>query len=598
MDPHDQVKNLPVQPGIYKFINSRQQLIYVGKAKNLKKRVASYFSKSKGHNKKTQRLVKEIDQIQFVVTGSEFDALLLENNLIKVNQPKYNILLKDDKSFPFICVTNERFPRVFSTRRIHKPLGTYYGPYTSVVAMNNVLELLRKLYTLRTCKYNLSEKNVRQKKYKVCLEYHIGNCLGPCEGLQSEENYLRDIEHVEAILKGKLGIVRSQIKHFMNDSASTLDFEKANIYKEKLLLLEKFQSKSLVVNPSIDDIHVFTIVEGTQHRFVNYLQIKGGSIIQSQTKAFKSKLDEPLEETLGSLIGQFLLLKEAPNRSIQVLSNVLIQLPREFEVVVPKIGDKRKLVELSLKNAYLLKLQETKHTQSQQAGRKTNVLEMLQQDLSLPHLPVHIECFDNSNLQGTHPVASMVCFKNGRPSKSEYRKFHIKTVVGPDDFASMKEIVTRRYSRLVNENQALPNLVLVDGGKGQLHAATEALKSIGLYGKMPIAGIAKRLEEIYLPNDPYPVHINKKSASLKLLQQIRDEAHRFAITFHRQKRRSEIGTSLTDIPGVGTATAGKLIKRFKSLAKIKQASLEDLSATIGKAKAQTLKKNCYLKNLR
>jgi excinuclease ABC subunit C len=582
--PPKETTRLPHKPGVYKFYNKQSALIYVGKAKDLNKRVRSYFTKGKSHNRKTLKLVSEVDLIDFVITNTEFDALLLENNLIKASQPKYNILLKDDKSFPFVCVTNERFPRVYSTRQLVKAKGSYYGPYTSVVAMKNVMELVRKLYTIRTCKYNLSEKNVANKKYNVCLEYHIGNCLGPCEGLQSESDYREDIKQVISILKGKLGVVRAHFKTKMNEAADRLEFESANEYKEKLNLLEKFQAKSLVVNPKISDVHICTITSEADSSFVNYMKVKNGAIIYSQTVAVKNKIDQNDDEMISSLLWQFINLDKLPDQGIEVISNINITgLPDNIHTSVPKIGDKKKLVALSVTNAFGLK--KDKNLQSVKPDRKEKVLQLLQKDLALTVLPRHIECFDNSNLQGTNPVASMVCFKNGKPAKKDYRKFNVKTVEGPDDFASMKEIVGRRYKRLIEEKGEFPDLILIDGGKGQLSAAVAALKELNIYGEVAVAGIAKRLEEIYLPEDIIPVHISKKSPSLKLLQQLRDEAHRFAIKFHRQKRLTAIGTGLEEIRGIGPATATLLLKEFKSLKKIRAASIEELSAVIGSKKA-------------
>lgn len=578
---------LPHKPGVYKYYNSKAELIYVGKAKDLNKRVRSYFTKAKGHNKKTLKLVSEIDQIDYVITNTEFDALLLENNLIKVSQPKYNILLKDDKSFPFICVTKERFPRVYSTRRVNRQHGTYYGPYTSVQTMNNILELVRKIYTIRSCKYNLSEKNITNKKYKVCLEYHIGNCLGPCEGLQSETEYDADIAQVEHILKGNLGLVKGHFKAQMNLAAEQLAFEEANNFKDKLASLEQFQSKSLVVNPSINDLHIITIKTADDDSFINYMKVERGAIIFSKTVAIKKKLDQTDAEIISSVLWQFINQEEIPEHHIEVISNIeLNDLPDKIQTTVPKIGDKKKLVGLSLTNA--LGLKKDKLLQRLQPDRKEKVLAILQDDLALKTLPVHIECFDNSNLQGTNPVASMVCFINGKPAKKEYRKYNIKTVEGPDDFASMTEIVGRRYKRLQEENKPFPDLILIDGGKGQLSAAVKALKDLDIYGSIAIAGIAKKLEEIYLPGDSIPLHINKKSPSLKLLQQLRDEAHRFAINFHRSKRLKSINTSLENIPGVGNKTATTLLKKFKSINKMKQSGIEELTMVVGPKKAAVI----------
>lgn len=586
VDPKD-TSLLPLNPGIYKYLNKAGKLIYVGKAKNLRKRVKSYFTKQKGHSLKTRKLISEIEQIEVVITPSEFDALLLENNLIKVNQPKYNILLKDDKSFPYICVSNDRFPRIYSTRQLNKKKGVYYGPYTSVVAMNNVLKLIQKLYTIRNCRYNLSEKNVAVKKYKLCLEYHIGNCQGPCEGLQTEEDYKEDVKQAEFILKGNLGSVRHYFKNQMQIASENLEFEAAQQAKEKLDLLEKFSTKTLVVNPKLGDLHVLTIIDDKPASILNYIAIKQGAIIQSQTKVVKNQLEHQQDQVLQEVIGHFIDFQNV-STEVEVISNVdITELPENIKISVPKIGDKRKLVEMSLKNSFSLKRE--RHSTNDEP-KTSFAVKQLKEDLSLTSLPVHIECFDNSNLQGTNPVASMVCFKNGKPSKKDYRKFNIKTVIGPDDFGSMKEVVRRRYKRLVNEEQSLPDLILVDGGKGQLSSAVEALKEINLYGQIAIAGIAKRLEEIYVPEDSVPLHISKKSPSLKLIQQLRDEAHRFAINFHRDKRSKEINTGLEGIEGIGPGTANKLLKKFKSVTKIKATPEPEITKLVGKAKSKILLK--------
>ncbi len=580
---------VPDKPGIYKFFSGDNSLIYVGKAKNLRKRVSSYFVNKAGHNRKTQILISEIRKVEYTISESEFDAFLLENNLIKENQPKYNILLKDDKSFPFICITKERFPRIFSTRRVIKSQGRYYGPYTSVVAMNNVLDLIRKIYTIRTCRYNLSEGNIAKKKYKVCLEYHIGNCLGPCEDLQEETDYNKDIKQAEHILKGNLREVKAIFKKEMVEAAEKLEFELAQKSKNKIDQLDKFKSKSIVVNPSLTNIHICTISSDEKEAFLNYLYVKNGSITFTKTTRVKKKLGESDEELIKHLIYDVGSINKI--KSLELLSNIdLHEFPEEFNVNRPQIGDKRKLVEMSLRNALEFK-KEHLALRSNLKGSAKETLIMLQQDLNLKNVPLHIECFDNSNLQGTNPVASMVCFKNGVPAKREYRHYNIKTVVGPDDFASMREIVTRRYQRLMDEDSALPDLIIIDGGKGQLSAASDALVELGLYGKIPIIGIAKRLEEIYFPQDTLPVHIQKKSPSLKLIQRARDEAHRFAITFHRQKRsKGAISTQLESINGVGSKSATKLLRKFKSVKKLKLASQQEIALVVGESLAIRIKK--------
>ncbi|MEQ8469984.1 MAG: excinuclease ABC subunit UvrC [Marinoscillum sp.] len=584
--------SLPSDPGVYKFYDKDNTIVYVGKAKNLSKRVASYFTKASGSNRKTVRLVREIANIEIVIVNSEFDALLLENSLIKENQPKYNILLKDDKSFPSICVTNERFPRLFSTRRIIPSQGTYFGPYTSVKAMNGVLDLLRKLYTIRTCNLNLSKKNIEAGKFKVCLEYHIGNCLGPCENLQTEEDYMEDIESAKHILKGSLSVVKTNYKQLMQEAASALKFEAAQQYKDKLELLDRFQSKSLIVNPKIDNIDVFGVLKDQDKYFINYMKIEHGAIRISETVESKLSLeDEPEDELLQLIL--FNLRNKYDSTSEEVITNKIISEWEGLSIIHPKIGDKKKLLDLSLKNSTFFRSERLRKKEENLAtSSNQKVLEQLQQDLSLKDLPEHIECFDNSNIQGTNPVSSMVCFKNAKPSKKDYRKYNIKTVIGPDDFASMREVVWRRYNHLKEENLPYPNLIIIDGGKGQLSAACEALKKLELYGQIPIIGIAKRLEEIYYPEDEIPIHISKKSTSLKLMQHLRDEAHRFAINFHRQKRsKAAIKSSLDDIKGIGSSTKEILLNEFKSIKRIQEASEEQLTKLIGPAKTTLIQQH-------
>jgi len=584
----DVVQRLPELPGVYRFYNEADELVYVGKAKNLKKRVSSYFSKSSGVNRKTLRLVSEIRKIDFTVSNSEFDALLLENNFIKQNQPKYNILLKDDKTFPYLCILKEPFPRIIYTRKYLPKQGEYFGPYSSVVAMKNVLELVRKLYSIRTCSLLLSQSNIEQKKFKVCLEYHIGNCKGPCEGFQEESSYVEEISQARNVLKGNLTIVYQHFNEQMKLAAQNLEYERAQLYKEKLDTLDRFQTKSLVVNRDLTDIDVFTISSIEEYAYVNYLQIKEGAIVFSKTVELKKKLDEPDDELLSFAAQE---LREQVNSSNKIIfSNIEITVLEDgLENIIPKIGDKRKLVGLSIKNALELK-KERELLREGKKSKQKEVLSILQQDMKLPTLPSVIECFDNSNIQGTIPVASMVRFVDGKADKRGYRHFNIKTVEGPNDFASMKEIVGRRYKRILEEAEKLPDLILVDGGKGQLSSAVEALKELNLYGKVPIAGIAKKLEEIYYPEDPFPLHINKKSPGLLLIQQIRDEAHRFAITFHRQKRsKAQISTSLEGLEGIGKKTAEKLLQHFKSIKKIKEAPIEEIAKITGRKKAEIIK---------
>ncbi len=582
------IQHLPDSSGVYQFYNSDNTLIYVGKAKNLKKRVTSYFSKATGHSRKTLRLVSEIKRIEYIVSGTEFDALLLENNLIKQNKPKYNILLKDDKTFPYLCILKERFPRLISTRKYVAGQGEYFGPYVGVVAMKSILELVRKLYTIRTCNLLLSESNVEQKKFKVCLEFHIGNCKGPCEGLQNEEEYLSDIGQIRSILKGHISIVENYFHNEMEKASSNMMFEKAQKFKEKIEALEWFQLKSLVVNRALTDIDVITITSGSEYAYVNYLIVKEGAVIFSRSVELKKKLEEPDEELISYSLLE--LRAQSLSSNTEVLSNTPITvLPENLENTVPKIGDKKKLVLLSLKNTLELQ-RERELSRSEKKSKKQEVLSVLQKDLQLKSLPLVIECFDNSNFQGTTPVASMVRFVDGKPDKKGYRHFNIKTVTGPDDFASMKEIVFRRYYRLLQESHLLPDLILIDGGKGQLSSACDALKELGIYSQVSIAGIAKKLEEIYYPEDPVPLHINKKSQGLRLLQFIRDEAHRFAITFHRQKRsKTFIKTEMDDLKGIGKQSIEKLLSHFKSVKKIKSASFEDLEKVVGTSKALLIK---------
>ena len=583
-----EISKLPDQPGVYRYFNADDVLIYVGKAKSLKKRVSSYFNKLSGNSRKTRRLVSEIKAIEVTLVNSEFDALLLENNLIKQNQPKYNILLKDDKTFPYICVSNERFPRIYSTRKLIPSLGTYFGPFANVKAMNNVLRLINSLFTLRTCRYDLSEDNIQKEKYKVCLEYHIGNCKGPCEALQTETDYLKDVDQAVHILKGNLSLPKSFFKEAMQEAAANLEFERAQKFKDKLELVDKFQSKSIVVSPKLADIDVFSIISDEKFAFVNYLRIKNGTINLSITHEVKKKLNEADEDVLSLVMVQ--MRDKYQSEAREVLTNVALDIPADnFKVSVPQIGDKKKLIQLSLKNSLFAKKE--KYESLENVKDKGNrVLKQLQADLQLKELPTHIECFDNSNIQGTNPVASMVCFKMGRPSKKDYRHFKIKTVVGPDDFGSMTEVVGRRYKRLVEEKQPLPKLIVIDGGKGQLNAACDALKALDLYGVIPIIGIAKRLEELYFPEDSFPLHIDKKSESLRLIQQLRDEAHRFAITFHRDLRsKNSFNFELENVKGVGRVTVDQLLKHFRTMSKIEAASEDQIAAIVGASRARLIK---------
>jgi excinuclease ABC subunit C len=584
----EKIRLLPEKPGIYKFFSSGGELIYVGKAKSIKKRVSSYFNKISGLDNKTKRLVSQVNDLEFTIVNSEFDAYLLENNLIKENKPKFNILLKDDKTYPYLYVSRERFPRLISTRSLDKSLGTFYGPYTSVKAMNTVLDLVRKLFGIRTCNYLLSEKNIEERKFKVCLEYHIGNCKGPCEALISETEYNQNIEQIQQILKGNLGIVKQHFKEQMNKAAQNLEFEKAQLNKDKYNLLDKFQAGSVVVNPNISDLDVITVASEKENSVINFLSVCNGIILKTKTLFVKKKLDESDEEIL--LHGLFALRDEFESINKEVITNISIE--KKFEnsinITQPKIGDKKKLVDLSYKNS-LFELKKQIGIEENSQSFQDKLLENLKKDLQLKELPKRIECFDNSNFQGTSPVAAMVCFLNGKPAKKEYRHFNIKTVTGPDDFASMHEIVKRRYTRVIEEQIEKPQLIIIDGGKGQLGAACDALKELNLYGEIPIIGIAKRLEEIYYPEDQFPLYLDKKSTSLKLIQYIRDETHRFAITFHRKKRSLNTFTSeLTEIPGIGEKTFKKLIDRFKTISAIKGAEQQEIIEVLGEKKGKEL----------
>ncbi len=586
---------LTTQYGVYRFYNKQGTLIYVGKAKNIKKRVCSYFNNTQQHNLKTRKMVAEIATIEFTIVNSEYEALLLENNLIKKGQPHYNILLKDGKTYPYICITKEPFPRVISTRKVSPQLGQYYGPFTDLKVMYRILELIKQLYHLRTCSYSLNTTNIQKGKFKVCLEYHLDNCKGPCEGLQNEATYLQDIAQIVQLLKGNFSAIKKKFSNYMLQAAQKMEYEKAQAYKEKLEALEAYQAKSLVINPQVGDLDVFGIVSDEVAAFVSYLQIKSGSLTFTQTVEIKKKLNEADCDLLLLVIFHF--REQYNGHAREVLTN--LPLRAEFptlsgsdirvKLTMPQIGDKKKLVEIAIKNAFFFKQDRfIRKTKQQEQGNRT--LQLLQQNLQLPSLPQHIECFDNSNLQGSCPVASMVCFKNGKPAKKEYRLFHIKTVTGPDDFASMREVVHRRYKRLVETGQSLPNLIVIDGGKGQLNAAVEALRSVGIEKKVSIIGIAKRLEEIYCPGDHYPIHMSKKSASLKLLQQLRDEAHRFALTFHRNKRsKASTQSSLEVITGIGPKTIDKLLLHFKSVKNIQAASTTILAQQIGLKKATLLR---------
>jgi excinuclease ABC subunit C len=580
-----QLSVLPENPGVYQFYDIEGKILYIGKAKNLKRRVSSYFT-LKHEVAKTRILVKKIVSIQHIVVPTESDALLLENNLIKKYQPRYNILLKDDKSFPWICIKKERFPRVFITRRLVKDGSEYFGPYTNKKMVKVLLELLKGLYPLRTCNYDLSYEKVSQKKYKSCLEYHLGNCKAPCESLQSVEDYNRDIEGIRHILKGNLSVAMRYFKEEMLLFASVQAFEKAQIIKEKLEILLGYQAKSTIVNPKINNVDVFTIISDHTHAYVNFLEISHGAIIRSHTLEIKKKLQESDAALLE------LAIVEIRNRFTSISREALLPFyvltPDDLKATVPVLGDKLKLIELSQRNARFYRQDKISQMRMVDPERHSKrILAQIKEDLRLSELPTHIECFDNSNTQGTNPVAACVVFINAKPNKKMYRHFHIKTVTGPDDFASMGEVVYRRYKRLLDEKASLPQLIVIDGGKGQLSAALKSLDELGLRGKIAIIGIAKRLEEIYFPEDPIPLYLDKKSESLKIIQQLRNEAHRFGITFHRNLRsKGAIVSELDEIKGVGDKTATELLKQFKSVSSIKEASLDSLIKIIGPAKAK------------
>jgi len=581
------ISNLPEQPGVYKYFDEKEEIIYVGKAKNLKKRVNSYFVK-KHDNNKTNVLVSKIRNIQYTIVDTEFDALLLENTLIKELQPRYNINLKDDKSYPLIKITKEAFPKVYAVRNPVKDGSEYFGPYASGKMMHTILELTQKLYPTRNCNLNLNAKNIANGNFKVCLEYQIGNCKGPCQGFQSEESYKQTISNIKHILRGNLAEVKRHIKTQIEDAVSRLAFEEAQEYKEKFLSLESYQSKSTVVNNSINNVDVFGIVSSSSAAFINYLRVVDGMIIQSQNLEIKKKIDESDEEILLNAIAQFKNSNQWESKEFIV--PIQLEIESKIPMTVPTAGDRKKLLDLSMKNAFYLKQERQLAADKLDPTLKVDrLLTQMQKDLRLMALPRHIECFDNSNIQGTNPVSACVVFKNGRPSKSDYRHFNIKTVEGPNDFASMIEVLTRRYTRLLQENSPLPDLVVVDGGKGQLSSAVEAFRAMGIYGKVPVIGIAKRLEELYYPNDSLPLYLDKKSETLKVIQQMRDEAHRFGITHHRNRRSKGFTiTSLTEVDGVGEKTSQLLLSAFKSVKKIKEASEEDLTKIIGAKLAKSV----------
>lgn len=581
------MQTLPDGPGVYQYYDKDNKLLYVGKAKNLKKRVLSYFNKVHD-TRRTNVLVRKIASIKHIVVASESDALLLENNLIKTLQPRYNVLLRDDKTYPWICIKKEPFARIFSTRRMVRDGSEYFGPYTSFKTIYTILDLIKELYPLRTCNYDLTPQNIAAGKFKVCLEYHIGNCKGPCEAHESFENYQQKIDAIREILKGNFKESMRDFKKQMNDFAAEMRFEDAQRIKDKIDVLEKYQSRSMVANPKITNVDVFSIVSDESAAFINFLQISHGSVIRSHTLELKKKLDEPDEELLE--LGIIEIRERFNLTTKEVIVPFPVDLGEQIRVTVPQLGDKKQILELSVRNAKYYRMEQMKQMQIVDPERHTTrIMAQMQKDLRLPNEPRHIECFDNSNIQGSHPVAACVVFRDGKPAKKDYRHFNIKSVEGPNDFASMEEVVYRRYKRMIEENQPLPQLIIIDGGKGQLSSALKSLDELGLRGKIAIIGIAKRLEELFYPDDPVPLYLDKKSETLKIIQQLRNEAHRFGITFHRNKRsKSALQTSMETIPGIGEKTMLTLITHFKSVKRLKLATTEEISAVVGLSKAKKI----------
>lgn len=583
------LKTLPSKPGVYQYYNSEGEIIYVGKAKDLKKRVSSYFNKNLDSGK-TRMLVRQIADIRYIVVDSELDALLLENNLIKKYQPKYNIQLKDDKTYPWICIKNEPFPRVFTTRRVIKDGSKYFGPYPSVKVVNTLLELIRDVYPLRSCALDLSEKKIKEGKHKVCLEYHLGNCKGPCEGKETPEEYDRYIKDIQHIVKGNLKAVIGSLKDLMQEHADNLQFEEAQQIKQKIDTIQRYQAKSTVVSPTIHAVDVITVVQDPKVAYVNYLVINNGAIIHGLTVEVAKKLDESEQDIIQYVLPQMRERFNSQSREVLVEREMGFG-TQEYSYFMPHRGDKKSLVDLSVRNATYYRLEKRKHEKIVNPERHTErILETIRKDFRLETLPRHIECFDNSNFHGTHAVSACVVFKDAKPSKKDYRHFNIKTVEGPDDFASMEEAVFRRYRRLKEEGQTLPQLVVIDGGKGQLSSAVKALDDLGLRGEIAVVGIAKKLEEIFFPGDSYPIYIDKRSESLKVIQHLRNEAHRFGITHHRNKRsKAALVSELTQIKGIGEKTFEELIRNFKSVNGVRNASENDLIEVVGVAKAKLIR---------
>jgi len=575
------IKNLPKDPGVYRYYDQDGKLLYIGKAKNLKNRVSSYFI-NKDHSFRIQVMVRKINNIEYSIVSTEKDALLLENALIKELQPKYNIMLRDDKSYPYLKIVNEKFPKIYFTRKYENDGAEYYGPYTSVHHVRGILELIKKLYPIRSCSLPLTEKNIAANKFKVCLEYHIGNCLGPCVGNQTKDNYDNNIEQIRKIVKGRLQELRSVLKQQMQNYAENLEFEKAENIRIKLESLKDYISNSMIVNPGLGNFHVFGFTEDDRKAYINYLYVFEGTIIKTKAITLQKNLEESKEELIQFAITDMV---GNTNEKINVLLPFDLDATNELiQISVPKIGDKKQILELAQRNALF---QKQKGKEKIKVDHTTRILELMKDELKLNELPVHIECFDNSNFQGTNAVSACVVFKNAKPSKRDYRHFNVKTVVGADDFGTMREIVYRRYHRMIAEEEALPNLIVIDGGKGQLAAAMESIYNLQIEHKVQVISIAKRLEEIYYPNDPFPLHISKKSETLKVIQHIRNEAHRFGITFHRNKRdKNTLKTELHDIKGIGEKIAETLLKEFGSVKEIEKRSFSELEIIIGKAKAE------------
>lgn len=580
--------SIPNEPGVYRYFSAEDEIIYIGKAKDLRKRVSSYFTKN-DHTYRIQRMINAIHRLEFTIVDTEQEAFLLENALIKNHQPRYNILLRDDKTYPFICIKKEPFPRVFLTRQIIKDGSEYLGPYTSILTVKAILSMLINIFPLRNCTLQLNKKNIEAQKFKVCLEYHIKNCLGPCQGLQSEQEYMENIQQVRELLKSNFGAVQNFLKKRMNEFAEQLDFERANEFKEKIEVLEAYRSKSTIVNPKLNNIDVYGYTETNDFAFINFLKIANGTVVRTRSYEIKKVLNEEKEDILQRVVidNSF-----ADNIFVEeLLLPFSMALPFDnVQITIPLAGDKKKLLDLSTKNVMYAREEKVKAGLSaEERNPSFRIMKTLKDDLKLQELPVHIECFDNSNFQGTNAVSACVVFRQAKPSKKDYRIFNVKTVEGPDDFATMAEVIYRRYKRMQDENQSLPQLIIVDGGKGQLSSAVESLKQLDLYGKIPIVGIAKRLEEIYFPEDSVPLYINKKSESLKLIQRMRDEAHRFGITHHRAKRsKNTLVSELTSINGIGEKTFELLLKKYRSVKKIKEVPEVDLAEIIGPAKAALL----------